>query len=243
MQCLSAFTQSPVNKRTVLPDACSHPVMKTDEGQTKTYSWETVFLQHTISVWELHVNGTLLTVYHPLLVAQAWEQTLFSPALLFHYVLVKHARFYDNDLRQWHTGSAAQPNLFWFSWLGILQGFIGMATNASPHIGSVSWLLWTQRKQLPTASNAQLLLGSEWCSTNGNIVVMWLSKFLDFVWNKLFIFGGFEFCYHFLRLTKLFFLKRVTRAFYQRHFGENVREAYKSRNSIFLKDFVCMQYK
>lgn len=181
----------PINKRTVLPHACSHPVMKTDEGQTKTYSWETDFLQHTISVWELDESGTLLTVYHPLLVAQAWEQTLFSQALLFHCVLVEHVRFHDDDLWRWHTGSAAQPNLFWFSWLGILQGFIGMATNASPHIGSVSWLLWTQRKQSQTAPNAQLLLGPGWCGTNGNIVAMWLLKFLDFVWTKLFVFWGF----------------------------------------------------
>lgn len=48
------------------------------------------FLQHTISVWEIHASGTLLTVYHPIVVDRAWEQTLFSQALLSRGELVEH---------------------------------------------------------------------------------------------------------------------------------------------------------
>lgn len=71
-----------------------------------TYRWEILSLHRTISVWEIHVNGTLLTVYHPILVDQSWEQTLFSQALLFYGLLI-HALGHDDDLLWWLTGSAA----------------------------------------------------------------------------------------------------------------------------------------
>lgn len=56
-----------------------------------SYGCETVLLRHSISVWEVDVTGTLLTVYHPILVDQSWEQTLFSQALLLKRVL-EHVR-------------------------------------------------------------------------------------------------------------------------------------------------------
>lgn len=71
-----------------------------------TYRWEILSLHRTISVWEIYVNGTLLTVYHPILVDQSWEQTLFSQALLFYGLLI-HALGHDDNLLWWLTGSAA----------------------------------------------------------------------------------------------------------------------------------------
>lgn len=103
--CIHAVT---INKRAQCLEVCSHPAMKKDKGQTQTYSWKIILLHRTISVWEMLVSGTLLTVYHPIVVDRVWEQTLFSQALLSHGVLVEH----DDDLWWWHTGSTVQPNLF-----------------------------------------------------------------------------------------------------------------------------------
>lgn len=199
--CIHAVT---INKHAQCLQVCSHPVMKKDKGQTQTYSLKIILLQRTISVWEIHVRGTLLTVYHPIVVDRAWEQTLFSQALLSHGVLVEHD---DDDLWRWHTGSTVQPNLFcYFFCVFFTWKIIGSHYHGDKCVTARRFCLLVVMNTRKTIRglNEELLLRSRWV-----IVMQLLKRTQGFVSNKL-LFGVWSWAALFLTSTTLINLKGVT---------------------------------
>lgn len=97
-------------------DACSQPkcpVMTHNTGQNQACRSCKLWLWNGFTpVWEINVNGALLTVNH--------VNKLCSPRPHCWRVWMCSRSWWW--LQRWHAGNVAHSNLFWFSLLGKLKG-------------------------------------------------------------------------------------------------------------------------